>query len=258
MNHKQNLAKELVELSNWLGAPEQDCAILGEGNASVRASDETFLVKASGTELGTLDENGLIEVNYRHSLSMIDNEIMSDDEVRQALSHARTNPDEVRMPSVETPLHAVCLAMDDVRFVGHTHPTAINAFTCSNDFEAALSSRLFPDEIVVCGMEPLLIPYVDPGVQLARIVKQRLDEYVVRTGGPPREIYLQNHGFIALGSSAKQVKSITAMAVKAARVRLGTQAFGGPRPMSSQHAERIDTRPDEHYRQRVIKNQKPK
>lgn len=255
MDAKQKLVAELVELSNWLGASEQDCAILGEGNTSARIGDDSFLVKASGTELGSIDESGFVEVSLSRALGMLDSESMSDTEVKNALTEAKVNPNEERMPSVETTLHAVCLALDGVEFVGHTHPTAINAFVCSNEFETVLSYRLFPDEIVVCGIEPLLVPYVDPGLELARVFKERLDEFVARTGAPPKEIYLQNHGFIALGSSAKQVRSITAMAVKAARIRLGTQAFGGPRPMSSQHINRIDTRPDEHYRQKVIKDQ---
>ena len=255
MSDAKKIVSELVQLSNWLGAPEQDCAILGEGNTSARISDDSFLVKASGTQLGTIDESGFVEVSLSRALAMLEKESMSDEEVRDALTSAKVNAYDARMPSVETTLHAVCLALDGVEFVGHTHPTAINAITCSNNFEDALSCRLFPDEIVVCGIEPLLVPYVDPGLELARVFKERIDEFVARTGAPPKEIYLQNHGFIALGSSAKQVSSITAMAVKAARIRVGTQAFGGPRPMSGQHVNRIDTRPDEHYRQKVIKDQ---
>jgi len=47
--------------------------------------------------------------------------------------------------------HALALQLDGVNFVGHTHPTAINALTCSVGFEQAVSGRLFPDEIVICG-----------------------------------------------------------------------------------------------------------
>ena len=243
---------ELIELSRWLGAPEQDCAILGEGNTSARITDSTFLVKASGTELGTLTEKGLVEIDFSRTMTMLADESLGDADVRDALLGAKLDSDDLRMPSVETPLHAICLELEGVNFVGHTHPTAINAITCSHDFESALEHRLFPDEIVVCGTDPLLVPYVDPGLILARVVKEKLDAYVDRVGSAPKTIYMQNHGFIALGSSAKQVRSITAMAVKAARILIGTRAFGGPRPMDADHITRINTRPDEHYRQRVI------
>jgi rhamnose utilization protein RhaD (predicted bifunctional aldolase and dehydrogenase) len=255
MLDRSKILAELIELSNWLGAPQQDCAILGEGNTSARISDSTFMVKASGTELGTLNENGLVEIDFGRTMAMLADESLDDNGVRDALLGAKIDASNPRLPSVETPLHAICLELNGVNFVGHTHPTAINAITCSNQFESALEHRLFPDEVVVCGTEPLLVPYVDPGIVLARRVKEKLDAYVDRTGTAPKTIYMQNHGFIALGSSAKQVKSITAMAVKAARILIGTQSFGGPRPMDASQVTRIDTRLDEHYRQRVIENQ---
>ena len=105
-----------------------------------------------------------------------------------------------------------------VQFVAHTHPTAVNALTCSVAFETAFDGRLFPDEIVLCGPAPLLIPYTDPGVPFARKAKELIDGYLDRYGEPPRVILMQNHGLIALGHSASHVESITAMMVKTARV----------------------------------------
>ncbi len=243
---------ELVELCNWLGAPEQDCAILGEGNASARYKESTFLVKASGTELRTLNERGLIEIDFALAVKMLADESLDDEGVHQALVAAKVDSEDARMPSVETTLHAICLSLEGVNYVGHTHPTAINAITCSNSFESTLRHPLFPDEVVVCGIQPLLVPYVDPGIQLARVVEKGLDTYVDQFGSFPKAIYLQNHGFIALGTTAKQVKSVTAMAVKAAKIRLGTEHFGGARPMAGDHVTRINSRPDEHYRQNII------
>jgi hypothetical protein len=42
------------------------------------------------------------------------------------------------------------------------------------------------------------------------------------------------------------------MAVKTARIIIGAYAVGGPRFLTSEDVARIDTRPDEHYRQRVL------
>ena len=44
----------------------------------------------------------------------------------------------------------------------------------------------------------------------------------------------------------------TAMAVKAARILLGTAAFGGPNFLSDANVQRIYTRPDEKYREKGI------
>jgi len=63
---------------------------------------------------------------------------------------------------------------------------------------------------------------------------------------------MQNHGLIALGRTAQQVESITAMAVKAARVLLGTYILGGPHFLAAEAVARIHTRPDELYRRKLL------
>jgi len=68
---------------------------------------------------------------------------------------------------------------------------------------------------------------------------------------------LQNHGLIALGKTAKQVQALTAMSDKAARILVGSYACGGPQPMEPEAICRIDSRADEHYRQRMIEGESP-
>lgn len=244
--------EQLVTLSRNLGNPANDYTILGEGNTSARADATTFWVKASGTELRTIDASGFVEASFDRVLALLDAPSLTDAEIKQGLSGAKVDAASPAHPSVETVLHALCLQLDGVNYVGHTHPTAINAITCSVGFEAAFAGRLFPDEIVVCGPAPVLIPYVDPGPPLAREVKARIDAHIERYGEVPKVIHMQNHGMIALGRTAQQVENITAMAVKTARVLAGTYALGGPRFMTADAVARIHTRPDEHYRQKVI------
>ncbi|MEM9186877.1 MAG: class II aldolase/adducin family protein [Planctomycetota bacterium] len=245
--------ESLIHLSRWLGEPARDCVMLGEGNTSTRLGDESFLVKASGVELARVEAAGFLEVGFAAALSLLSEEL-DDKAVKRGLNEAKVDPDSPLRPSVETALHAVCLSLPGVEFVGHSHPTAVNAITCSKDFEAIAQQCLFPDQIVVCGAYPLLVPYVDPGVPLARELQGRLAQHVEQHGRPPKSIYLQNHGFIALGASVKQVQAITLMAVKAARIAAGAIACGGIHPMSEADVRRIDGRDDEHYRQRVIES----
>jgi ribulose-5-phosphate 4-epimerase/fuculose-1-phosphate aldolase len=87
---------------------------------------------------------------------------------------------------------------------------------------------------------------------LARKIRQLIDQYIEIYYEVPKVILMQNHGLIALGQSAQQVENITAMAVKTARVLLGTYAVGGPHFMTPQAVERIHTRPDEAYRRRLL------
>ena len=247
-----DILSQLVAMSRSLAEPANDYAILAEGNTSARADAASFWVKASGAEMRTIGPEGFVRVSFERVRTMLEGADLTDDETRQALQAAKADPAAPSHPSVETVLHALCLELPGINFVGHTHPTAINSITCSAAFEAALAGRLFPDEIVVCGPAAVTVPYTDPGLPLARAVKQRIDAYIDAYGEAPKTIYMQNHGFIALGSSARQVENITAMAVKAARVLVGAYALGGPNFMSQPAIDRIHTRPDEHYRQRLL------
>ena len=248
----ETVLSQLVSLANHLGNPLLDYAILGEGNTSARADEKTFWIKASGYEMRTIAADGFVLVAFERVLALLEGANLSDQQVKDGLAAAKVDPKVSAHPSVETLLHALCLGLEGVNYVGHTHPVAINALACSVAFETAFSGRLFPDEIVVCGPEPLLVPYIDPGVPLARHIKHLLDDYVDRQGEPPRVVILQNHGMIALGRTAAQVENITAMMVKTARVLLSTYIAGGPRFMPQQEVERIHKRPDEYYRRKQL------
>lgn len=255
-----DILAQLVAMSHHLGDPALDYAILSEGNTSARADTDTFWVKASGTELRTVGETGFVRVSFERVLAMLDSPQLSDEQVTRGLFGAKVDPatgsapapDDGVKPSVEAVLHAICLSLEGVNYVGHTHPTAINALTCSAAFGTAVSGRLFPDEIVICGPAPVVVPYTDPGLPLARRVRDLINEYIQTYGEVPRVILMQNHGLIALGRTARQVENITAMAVKTARVLLGSYALGGPHFMTAQAVGRIHTRPDEAYRRRLL------
>lgn len=245
----EQVLNQLVELSRRLGDPARDWAILGEGNTSADLGDGTFLVKASGVSLGTAGREDFLRVAAAPVRARLE-EPAGDEAVRRTLAQARVAPADGRLPSVETFVHAVCLGAG-ARFVGHTHPAPVLALLCSTAW-TDLAGRLFPDHVVVGGAHPLLVPYVDPGLDLARAVRAGLEEHRDRHGEVPRTILLQNHGLIALGESARQVLDITALTVKAAQVLAGTYAAGGPHFLDAASVERIDTRTDEHYRQRVM------
>ncbi|MBN1248438.1 MAG: class II aldolase/adducin family protein [Anaerolineae bacterium] len=252
--------KQLVVMSKALGNPASDYVILGEGNTSARNADGTFWVKASGYQLPSIDEKGFVRVSLQRAMAILDEGELSDNEVKQRLLDARVDPETGRWPapnsdtrpSTETVFHAICLSLDDVTFVGHTHATAVNALTCSQAFPKAFEGRLFPDEIVMCGPAPVLVPYTDPGIPLAREIRKRIDNYLDMYGERPRVILMQNHGMVALGHSAEQVENVTAMMVKTARVLLGAYASGGPGFLSAENVDRIHTRPDEAYRRKLL------
>ena len=250
MTAEQTLA-DLVQMSRNLGDPARDYIILGEGNTSARIDDERFYVKASGTQMATIGESEFVEVRGAPVLGMIEARGLNDDEILERLMAACVWRGAMR-PSVETVLHAILLQAPGVSFVGHTHPTPVSAILCSARWRELLAERLFPDEIVVCGPAPALIPYVDPGLPLARAVRDGLRAYVEDYGAPPQVILMQNHGLIALGATASAVENATAMATKTARITLAAAAVGGLHCLTPEQVDRIRTRPDEEYRKRFL------
>lgn len=245
------ILEQLVTMSRNLGDPSLDYVMLGEGNTSARADAETFFVKASGAPMRTLEPKNLVRVRFDRILELLKSDSLSDADIRKGLESARVDPEEKAMPSVETFLHALVLQLDEVQFVGHTHPTAVNSILCSKYVVEAVTGRLFPDHIVYCGPASVYVPYTDPGLPLANAVRRGIVEFGEKWGRAPKLIMMQNHGCIALGRSAADVENITAMAVKAARVLLGAYAAGGPNFLTLEQVQRIDTRKDEQYRKSI-------
>jgi rhamnose utilization protein RhaD (predicted bifunctional aldolase and dehydrogenase) len=241
----------LLSLSHELGREERALAILGEGNTSTRVDADTFLVKASGSNLATLSAVGVTACRFSGLLELLGKRSETDAAVEQALLDARVDSSS-RKPSVEAMFHAWLLTLPGVNFVGHTHPIAVNQILCSPKAELFAKRRLFPDEIVCCGAESVLVPYTDPGLKLAQSIRQHVERFQKRTGAVPRVILLENHGLIALGGTANAVLAATLMAVKAASITLGAATLGGPRYLSARDVARIAGRTDEHYRQKAL------
>jgi rhamnose utilization protein RhaD (predicted bifunctional aldolase and dehydrogenase) len=250
MSNKDHILQQLIAMSRALGEPENDYVIIGEGNTSGRIDDATFWVKASGSRLHRIDAEGFVEMTFDGVLGMLDGNDLSDDEVKHRLAAAKADPASPAWPSLETALHALALTLGGAEYVGHTHPTAVNVILCSQDVAEVIRGRLFPEEVTYCGRAPAFVPYADPGLPLARKVREALVRHLDDYGERPKVILIQNHGLIALGQTPTEVENITAMCVKTARVLVGTLALGGPHFMSAQEIERIHTRPDEELRQR--------
>ncbi len=241
----------LLSLSHDLGREDRRLAILGEGNTSARVSDGTFLVKASGSNLSSLSAANLTECRFKTLLDLMDQRKVADTAVDQALLDSRV-VESARKPSVEAMFHAWLLTLPGINYVGHTHPIAVNSLLCSGRAQMFAKRRLFPDEIVCCGPESVLVPYCDPGLKLAQAIRQQVELFQRRTGILPRVILLQNHGLIALGATPNAVLAATLMAVKAAEITLGSVAAGGTRYLSARDVIRIAGRTDEHYRQKAL------
>jgi rhamnose utilization protein RhaD (predicted bifunctional aldolase and dehydrogenase) len=244
------IADALLQLSHEFGV--RQLVILGEGNTSARCGSDTFLVKASGSSLETLTHDQLTECSFRELLALIDREEVPDVEIDTALECSKVEPRALK-PSVETFFHAYLLTLPGVEVVGHAHPIPVNQILCSPRGKTFAQWRQCPDEVVCCGPVSVLVPYVDPGLMLARRIRNKVESYMASHAAPPRVILLENHGVITLGTSPEAVRAAMLMTVKAAEIFVGAHSLGAIRPLPAAEIARIESRLDEAYRRQVLK-----
>jgi L-ribulose-5-phosphate 4-epimerase len=240
----------LIHLAHALAADDRDMAILAEGNVSARADEETFWVKGSGQTMASIRPDGFARVHLATTVEAIQATYDSDAAIRSALNEARLEgPD----PSTETFMHAALLTLPGVMFVGHVHPTPLLSLLCLQGAKDWASRRLFPDEIVCCGPAACFVPYVAPGLELARSIQREIESFRSQHGVDPKTFWLENHGLIAVGASAREVESSCQMSVKAARVLLGCIQTGQAiKWMTDEEVSHIYNWPDEHARQQAL------
>jgi rhamnose utilization protein RhaD (predicted bifunctional aldolase and dehydrogenase) len=270
---------ELVDLTRRLGDPAADLVVLAEGNTSARLPDGTFAVKTSGARMDRAGADDFVVVDPERLADVLRPFGGSRDvggtgregagvevtggqgEVRRGGSEVPGGQDALtaalavdgpcggprRRASVETLVHLAALEYGGAAWVAHTHPTAVVGLLASAAAEELWSAPLFPDEAVVLG-RPAWVPYAAPGLELGRAVAESLMRHREREGVPPRLVLLGNHGIVALGQTPAEVEAVTAMCVKAARIRSIALAAGGLSPLDAAHAGALAGRGDERER----------
>ncbi|MEI6431039.1 MAG: class II aldolase/adducin family protein, partial [bacterium] len=90
MTTQETLTK-LHELAHWLGSPDNDFAILAEGNVSAAVGDEkqTYWLKASGSSMGSMKPDQFVLMNTARALSICDHETLTDADIKRTLFEAR-------------------------------------------------------------------------------------------------------------------------------------------------------------------------
>lgn len=191
---------KLVEISHFYGR-NKDYVIAGGGNTSFKNSFNIW-VKASGTTLADIDENGFVGLS-RQSLNKIKEKVYPqnpserEEQVKKDLEKAITSQKHLR-PSVETSMHEII----EYPYVVHTHPCLVNALMCSKNSES-LTKEIFGDVSIY-------IEYTDPGYTLFKKVWEKLLQYKSNFGVSPKIIFLQNHGVFVAADSVEEIKEIYA------------------------------------------------
>lgn len=184
-----------VYTSRLLGQ-DPSLVLHGGGNTSVKETvqnilgthEEILYVKGSGWDLETIEEAGFPAVKLDHLIALARLPALTD---MQMVNELRTHMTKASAPtpSVEAILHAVI----PHKFVDHTHADAIIAITNTARGRERIA-EVFGDDVVV-------IPYVMPGFDLARLCGERFSaESTSKTIG----MILMNHGIFSFGETAKE------------------------------------------------------
>ena len=184
-----------VYTSRLLGS-DHSLVLHGGGNTSVKirqptlfgGDEDVLYVKGSGWDLATIEPAGFAPVRLDRALRLATLDRLSDAQMVQELRAALIDP-AAPTPSVETILHALL----PYPFVDHTHADALLAITNTED-GFARAREIYGDTAVV-------VPYVMPGFDLARVVADRFPkDSTPETVG----LVLLNHGFFSFGQTARE------------------------------------------------------
>ncbi len=184
-----------VYTSRLLGS-DRSLVLHGGGNTSVKIREQNLVgeledilyVKGSGWDLATISEPGFAPVRMAHLLKLAQLPDMTDSQMVNELKTQITRA-SAPTPSVETILHASL----PYKFVDHTHADAVIAITNTANGWQRLTE--------IYGQDVVIIPYVMPGFDLARICAQKFAaEASDRTIG----MILMNHGIFSFGATAAE------------------------------------------------------
>jgi len=242
----------LASLARAAADPDRDLVILAEGNAAAKDGADSFWVKVTGETMRDIEAHGFVRVRTKPLAELVESENHpSALEVREVLNAAVIAGAPGQAPSTEAFVHAVLFQREGVRYALHTHPTAIIAVSCLADAEEFCRGRLFPDHVVLCGTTTCFVPYVPPGLPLARALRavlQRIEgAHAIKTA------VFQNHGLISWGATPAEALDATEMMVKAARAYLLARAASAVRFLSPEEVAHIASWPDEHARQAKLR-----
>lgn len=168
----------------------------GGGNTSMKIrernlfgeEEEILYVKGSGWDLATIEAAGFSPVRMDHLLKLARLENLGDTQMVNELKTHLTDA-SAPTPSIETILHAVL----PYRFVDHTHADAVVTITNTQDGEARIRA--------IYGSDVVIIPYVMPGFELARLVAEQFPQ---QASPSTRGMVLMNHGVFSFADTAKE------------------------------------------------------
>lgn len=184
-----------VYTSRLLGR-DRSLVLHGGGNTSVKIrerdlfgeEEDILYVKGSGWDLETIEEAGFSPVRLKPAVRLASLAELSDPQMVNELVTHMTRA-SAPVPSVETILHAAL----PHKYVDHTHADAVVTVTNTSGGEERVR-EIYGDSVVV-------IPYIMPGFDLARLCAER---FGAEAGPETIGMVLLNHGIFSFAETARE------------------------------------------------------
>lgn len=184
-----------VYTSRLLGR-DRSLVLHGGGNTSVKIrerdlfgeEEEILYVKGSGWDLETIEAAGFAPVRLRPVVRLAGLPALSDPQMVNELVTHMTRA-SAPSPSVETILHAAL----PFKYVDHTHADAVVTVTNSPGGEERVRE--------IYGRSVVVIPYVMPGFDLARLCAER---FAAEAGPETVGMVLLKHGIFSFADTARE------------------------------------------------------
>ncbi len=199
-----SLINELISLTApFINRPD---LIQGPGgNTSVKDECGNMIIKASGFRFNEINrDSGFSLVNSGNIKFYFENvNVHSKAECEKAYLEivsqnilSKQDGNSYPKPSMETGFHAV---LD--KYVVHTHSVYTNLFNCNtNCFELVKQIQH------ILNLPVAYIPFVSPGFGLSYLICKEMQN--ANTSNKPVLFFLENHGIIAHGNNATEVKDL--------------------------------------------------
>jgi rhamnose utilization protein RhaD (predicted bifunctional aldolase and dehydrogenase)/NAD(P)-dependent dehydrogenase (short-subunit alcohol dehydrogenase family) len=184
-----------VYTSRLLGR-DKSLVLHGGGNTSVKVrepnlfgeDEDVLYVKGSGWDLEAIEAEGFAPVRLGPAVRLASLARLSDPQMVNELRTAMTRA-SAPTPSVEAILHAAL----PFKYVDHTHADVVVTVTNTPGGEERVKE--------IYGSSVVVIPYVMPGFDLARLCAER---FPVEAGPETIGMVLLNHGIFSFGETARE------------------------------------------------------
>ena len=205
---------ESVRQSSEFEALIAASARMGSNPMLVQAAGGNFSLKRNGCMWIKASGTWLAEASQRDIMVPVDSntiaELLADSSMplEDLMQFVPATADQSQLrPSVETSMHAVI----PWPVVMHTHAVEVIAVAVCREWRSILDS-------LIGEMNPVYVPYVKPGTDLARALARRIR--------PDRKVFvLGNHGLVCAGETVAEAEQLTQEVAQ--KIGAGLQATQG-------------------------------